>query len=540
MPKLGKFTVSPFFLCVLWLVQIASGASSDLATEQYVNNKVSDEAIRADQSIDAKIAQIATKTVITTNTVPGETPPVEVVVTNEYSIAYMDDIERSVDMMVSMSWADLKAKRDVGFLVPGQQYRITNYVATTSGDMSSRSANHPFDVIVTADATNVLSEMARAIQHTTATDDYFYGCNLAAWKIQYCLENDTRRFGWAVADGQTDVATGTGGRGVIYRMVDEFNNDIPYDFKGIQFLAYGDQDEVYRYTFDSGDATGNTDQSKAADSVRDNRIGSLTLTLGGPQGVRCFFALNGIVFKKSVYGYVALGNIFGNNCFQCTFSGGGQHNTFGADCAYNVFGSDCNYNAFGNSCQNNTFGHLCKYNTLGGWCSDNSFGSECEGNSIGTCSYANALGNGCSRNVLHPGCYENRIGANSHDNMLGCASYQNSIGQGSGGNAFGSDCSNNTIGDSSSFNTFGNNCDYLYFGDGATPRSFYSHITVESGVQYVNLNCTNATGGAYYQYVTLKSGIVGTETHPKQIVDRAGREVHTTFIKANSREVSVP
>jgi len=46
--------------------------------------------------------------------------------------------------------------------------------------------------------------------------DYFDNSKLEAWKLKYCLDNDTSRFAWADE---------VNGKGVIYRMVDEFNND---------------------------------------------------------------------------------------------------------------------------------------------------------------------------------------------------------------------------------------------------------------------------------------------------------------------------
>lgn len=128
--------------------------------------------------------------------------------------------------MVEVTHAELKAMRDAGQLAAGQQYRITDYVATTT-DPESRSANHPFDIIVTADNERTLNESARAIAH--AGDTYFEKCNLAAWQLMYCIDNDTSRFAWA--DDEY-------GKGVVFRMIDENNNDMPYDFKGIQFKRY--------------------------------------------------------------------------------------------------------------------------------------------------------------------------------------------------------------------------------------------------------------------------------------------------------------
>lgn len=205
--------------------------------------------------------------------------------------------------MVEVTHAQLKAMRDAGQLVAGQQYRITDYVATTT-DPESRSANHPFDIIVTADNERTLNESARAIAH--AGDTYFEKCNLAAWQLMYCIDNNTNRFYWAQKGGEfyqikiqdfyivinatlvssedttyegypyrftaefageigiywSQALSGSGvlvkantfpdtefhadinysitedGKGVVWRMIDENNNDMPYDFKGIQFKRY--------------------------------------------------------------------------------------------------------------------------------------------------------------------------------------------------------------------------------------------------------------------------------------------------------------
>lgn len=101
--------------------------------------------------------------------------------------------------MIETTWVELKALRDNSQLVPGQQYRITDYVATTS-DPESRSANHPFDILVVADDERTLNENARAIAHEG--DTYFERCNLSAWKLKYCLDNDIIRFSWAQKGGE--------------------------------------------------------------------------------------------------------------------------------------------------------------------------------------------------------------------------------------------------------------------------------------------------------------------------------------------------
>lgn len=124
-----------------------------------------------------------------------------------------------------ITWSDLKEARDNSKLIPGRQYRITDYQCTTA-QIGTTSAEHQFDIIVTADSKDTLSEEARAALHSG--DTYFKDNNLNAWKIWYCLDNDITRFGWADT---------TNGKGVIYRMIDEFNNDCPYDFKNIRYVG---------------------------------------------------------------------------------------------------------------------------------------------------------------------------------------------------------------------------------------------------------------------------------------------------------------
>ena len=66
--------------------------------------------------------------------------------------------------MQSITYAELKALRDNKQLIPGQQYRITDYVTTTA-QANTQSAGHQFDIIVVADSEDKLNENARAINH---------------------------------------------------------------------------------------------------------------------------------------------------------------------------------------------------------------------------------------------------------------------------------------------------------------------------------------------------------------------------------------
>jgi hypothetical protein len=109
----------------------------------------------------------------------------------------------SADLLTPITYAELKALKNEGKLVAGMMYRITDYVTTTS-QTNTRSANHRFDVIVTALDNHTLSEDAMAIQHEG--DEYFANSNLAAWRLRYRFDNDTAEFGWARREDAIELA----------------------------------------------------------------------------------------------------------------------------------------------------------------------------------------------------------------------------------------------------------------------------------------------------------------------------------------------
>ena len=157
----------------------------------------------------------------------------------------------SADMLVPTTYAELKALRDAGELAPGMMYRITDFVTITT-QANTQSAGHQFDIVVTALDERTLSEEAMAMMHEG--DTYFAKSDIAAWRVWYSLDADTK-YSWV---------TGANHKGVIYRLVDEYNNDLPYDFKNIQFYY----DSKWYYTFNSG----SSDATVALKVVIGNRI----------------------------------------------------------------------------------------------------------------------------------------------------------------------------------------------------------------------------------------------------------------------------
>ena len=138
--------------------------------------------------------------------------------------------------IININYSDLVNLKATASLKPNQKYRIIDYETTSSQYLTS-CAGHKFDLIVEALSTNELNEDAKACNSDRDTAGYFNKCKLAAWDIKYCLENDSNRFGWASSSG----------KGVIYYLKDERNNECSYDFKNIKTNG--------RYTFELYDGT---------------------------------------------------------------------------------------------------------------------------------------------------------------------------------------------------------------------------------------------------------------------------------------------
>ena len=456
------------------------------------------------------------------------------------------------EIATPVTHAELLALRAQKELVPGHCYRITDYVATTSQE-DTRSANHPFDLVVMALSDDTLSEDAGAIQHEG--DTYFANSKLAGWKVKYCIDNDATRFGWAFESG----------KGVIYRLVDEFGNSAPFDFKGIQLRRYAkvaanivydvdnaNMDKVAYFQTLFGDNAPlavrygyNYDAYKGEDFSFDNPSAEIDaeafyIPLDDPEwnndpyiivkldaeeigwlymfdaddSTRTDLSLSGL--ENSVYG-----NKFGvyvntdgdspvyaiaNNVF---FGTNNHSNTFGNYCYNNTFGNSCHSNTFGNGCYYNTFGNYFQDNTFGNDCSDNTFGDYCYNNTFGNYFQDNTFGNNCSSNTFGDNCSSNTFGISVSYNTFGNGCSDNTFGNNCSSNTFGDNCSSNTFGISVSYNTFGNFCSYNTFGNDCYYNTFGNSVrycTINQDVQYISIvPSTNKT----VKYCEVLSGTHG-------------------------------
>ena len=504
----------------------------------------------------------------------------------EQAFNYLDTkIDTSAVLsMVSITYAEMKELRDQSKLKAGQLYRITDYVTTTM-QANTQSAGHVFDVIVLATDADTLNENAKVIKHEG--DTYFANSDLDAWEIKYDLDNDTVKYAWADE---------TNGKGVIFYMKDEWNNECPYDFKNIQFkrwtvtdvrnskldsdtlkslqdiflydgddtkfitrYAYQDSEYTYGdttyvvnsnesdwyYTFstfkfhekDGKEVYALTDIEDA--SIKGNRF---HINQGG-----CGCCGNSI---KPYYNYMAsdsgyidgsqyLNNIVFNGYYQITAEGS----------SYHCFGNSIGYNSY-----NNTFGNNCQNNTFGNYCSNNTFGNKCYSNTFGL-SGNNTFGNGCSNNIFGKNG-NNTFGKNCRDNTFGNDCSGNTFGNMCDNNTFGNNCQSNTFVSNCIQNTFGNNCNHNSFIKDCIQNTFgntienvkfeknYMHyITIEDGNRYITVTSTQTTGAeALLRNFTIAQGVNNgiDESQRKTIShDTTNDTFKTTYQNANSKTVDV-
>lgn len=359
---------------------------------------------------------------------------------NGSSLAWMQTAGGSggiAEMMIEVSYGDLVTLRNGGGLIPGCKYRINDYVATTTQE-GTESADHPFDLILTAYSPTILSERAVAIQHA---DDTYFSASISDWRVWYSLDNNADIFKWA------DTANG---KGVIFRLIDEYGNDFPFDFKGIIFGGIYSCNQNANPIYD-----GTTDFSKG----------------GGIRNVR-------VIGSRTSGRYLRF-NSFAMNCNNITLGEDASDNSF-------KFASDI---VFGRSCENNEIGYYCSNITLGDRCSDNSIDRI----DVGISDID--LGRGCERNSIH----------GSHIRFDdGCI--DNYIGSGSMNIVFGQNCEYIHLGESSYNITLGESCGYIVFGDSEDALYHDSHnITIDNGVRIVKFS--GLPDSESLQSIEIKSGV---------------------------------
>lgn len=349
--------------------------------------------------------------------------------------------------VINITYNELKTLKSSNKLVPGMKYRITDYSTVIDTNNYIKSANHQFDIVVVATSTSNLNEWAMAVHHSG--DTYFSKCKLDAWKLLYSLDNDINKFGWA----------STKGKGVIYRMIDEFGNDCPYDFKNIQFKRFkitaftnctslvSSTNYYYgiRYIFNNTDGypqeatidTYNTTDFQWCYTFNAHKVKTEVST---PSIVTANIDATLAVYDSDIANYAGFipchdniikpfygstsnaynhKQLLNNIVIFGTFGQGAQsiegksvavsqlptNNSFGTECYNMTFGTGCKDNIVGKSCSGNVFANNCQGNVLGRGCNNNSFASNALNNKFGNLinnviiknnqSYYNQIGSNC-------------------------------------------------------------------------------------------------------------------------------------------------
>ena len=275
--------------------------------------------------------------------------------------------------------------------------------------------------------------------YTYRCTTYFENTDLSAWELKYSLDDDSNMFDWS---------NKTSGKGFIYYMKDEYNNECAYDFKNITYSG--------QYTFNY-----NIDGTNYDGSVKYGNLcysNSILLDVSGANGK---LGLPKTLFKNTSNtaqchtNKVARDNwniIFGNNCY---------HNTFGERCQNTTLGNNCNHNSFGCGCESNTLGDHCSNNSFGCNCSNNKLKANCVSNKLLYGCTANEFGEYCQTNIFTSTCDENIFGDGCYSNTFDIICTNNHFGNNCYLNKFGNNCSYNTISNYCYGNSFGCNCNYL-------------------------------------------------------------------------------
>ena len=362
-------------------------------------------------------------------------------------------IVESQQTMINTTYSELKTLRDNAQLVPRQSYRITDYTCTTI-QVNTSSANHIFDIIVTAIDASHLSEEAKAAHHEG--DTYFSSSNLDAWQIWYCLDNSTTKFTWADT---------TNGKGVIYRMIDHNGNDCPYDFKNILFdneYVFGINDFSAQHSDFSNSAANKNNIVKpffddtAQANLYKQKLNKIRFTGFQSTG-------------SSAWAHV--GNVINTNCDNIVISGGAKFNYIAENCTNITIGVKSEYNYIGAGCSTCAVDAYYKSSMFGG----TYYGS-----------YYNTLGKNCSRVYTSKSSY----------------------------NTFDDNCSYIYIGKDDDKNYFGKGCNYVTFGTGFSNTGrleYVRNIKVKEGTSYVELTTTQTTSDSnHIQNIVIDNSCSGT------------------------------
>jgi len=449
-------------------------------------------------------------------------------------------LQQCIGKMQEITWSALKSLRDSSGLTPGMQYRITDY-NTTTVQADTQSAGHQFDIIVIADDNHTLNENARAVRHSG--DTYFSGSTLEAWEIKYDLDNDTTKYAWA--------DSGATGRGVIYYMKDERDNECPYDFKNIQFCKFPSfEAKMYGVTHT---------YSKNGEVININNVDYYGYTrtrtgMGPPPPTTPLYVTDIAVTTGSALYTIAnnTATLYTSATIDSADNSEWVHYTFTFSNTHNgVPLPDTDISSNYPKCKvwsnvikpyylintqapdkkqylnnitlritspqvyqitDNFFGNDCSGITINANVYKNIFIGQCYQLSFANVTYNNVFYQGCRKNTFLNQCYNNIFNFDCSGNTFSGTCYRNTFGNMCCSNTFGNNCYYNTLGNKCYSNTFGNSCFSNTFGDNCYSNVFEGDCHNNTFENYCSTNtfngCSNNTFGNYCYSNTFGGGCI--------------------------------
>ena len=342
------------------------------------------------------------------------------------------------------------------------------------------------------------------------------------------------------------------GKGVIYYMKDEWNNECSYDFKNIQYKLtkvanvsspcgdfdgkcvaplgfYGsiapvgysfDTGYIWSYTFSCQDEDENSHDVSVEQELFMDDEGGYSKTSCNNLAKAGHCDSEGLIYGYSYADTMMLPCIIFNTFYVDMDDYGGfqgyEANTFEVQCRY-IFMSFC--------CTGNHFGYHCQSMFLSSFVHHNNFGNDCYGFVMGSDCYENTFRGSNSSIVMGSECCSNTIGKDSYTITFEYASNHNIVGSGCGyisfgdsniGNVINSRCSQITFGYSNCNITIGEACTQITFGNSNGAKDYYDHIKI-SRSEFLYVDAQNQTSwgnmvknididcikGAYNNYVTI-------------------------------------
>jgi len=485
-----------------------------------------------------------------------------------------------------VTYAELVALRNNGQLVPGQQYRMTDFLTTVNANRTDiQSAGHAYDLLLVAVSSDKLSAEVKALHHTG--DTYFAKSKLEAWQLWYSLDNDTMMFDLANANG----------KGVVFRMIDEWNNDHPFDFKNLQFRRYKlkatkrtvtidgtdyllksqklENDAVVGYTLlRLSDSNAYTYYAKY-DSQNDNfavNIDGTSFTFAASEIVETqlsagddednypfadkYVAINNedmeypygyqidLNDSKFFYRYSALqGGVLvadsslgldvsqlypGVNAIVPTVLDNESKSFVDVDNAEAILTGQAGMYRVDDSVFLGEFSSADDLTNL--YVRGNKFGVEARANTFFGLTAYNDFGNDIAYNLTGKKFTENRIGNYFQRNTFGNDCDNNVFANWCYDNKFGNDCDYNQFGNYCYRNQFGNDCDYNQFGNYCYNNLFAAnthYLTLFEHVYYVDVQKATTDAGTSIEHAQILNGTHGYSDTNRLLINFATDKNYT-------------